>query len=216
MPGDASPCILQSKDESSNLPESQLVEQVRFLQERVANLETQLAEAGRDREAIRETENRYQRLLESVTTYTYSVTLNNGAPVSTTHGSGCLATTGFAPEDYAANPNLWIAMVHPDDREMVQRHVAELLAGKYVAPVEHRIRTKDGDLRWVRSTVILHHDGSGLLHCYEGLIEDITEPMHAKPDADASSFTHRCQFVAPYVRVKARRSGKPKANVLVV
>ena len=53
--------------------------------------------------------------------------------------------------------------------------------------------------------------------CRAGLvIEDMTEPMHAKPDADAGSFANRCQFVAPYIRVKARRAGKPKANVLIV
>jgi ubiquinone/menaquinone biosynthesis C-methylase UbiE len=53
--------------------------------------------------------------------------------------------------------------------------------------------------------------------CRAGLvIEDMTEPMHAKPDADASSFAHRCQFVAPYIRVKARRAGKRNAKVLVV
>ncbi len=42
--------------------------------------------------------------------------------------------------------------------------------------------------------------------CRSGMvIEDVTEPLHAKPDADEGSFAHRCQFVAPYVRIKARR-----------
>lgn len=36
-------------------------------------------------------------------------------------------------------------------------------------------------------------------------IEDLTEPMHAKPDALFNSFAHRCQFIPPYVRIKARR-----------
>ena len=52
--------------------------------------------------------------------------------------------------------------------------------------------------------------------CRAGLvIEDITEPLHAKPDADSKSFAYRCQFVAPYVRVKARRVGKPKSSLVV-
>jgi SAM-dependent methyltransferase len=42
--------------------------------------------------------------------------------------------------------------------------------------------------------------------CRSGMvIEDVTEPLHAKPDAHEGSFAHRCQFVAPYVRIKARR-----------
>lgn len=47
------------------------------------------------------------------------------------------------------------------------------------------------------------------------VIEDMTEPMHAKPNAEASSFAHRCQFVAPYIRVKARRVGRPNVNLFV-
>ncbi|MFG0262515.1 MAG: class I SAM-dependent methyltransferase [Novipirellula sp. JB048] len=39
------------------------------------------------------------------------------------------------------------------------------------------------------------------------VIEDLVEPVHAKRDAAAGTFAHRAQFVAPYVRIKARRQG---------
>lgn len=43
--------------------------------------------------------------------------------------------------------------------------------------------------------------------CRSGLfIEDLSEPLHAKSGANPGSFEHRSQFVAPYVRVKARKS----------
>ena len=42
--------------------------------------------------------------------------------------------------------------------------------------------------------------------CRAGMvIEDLFEPLHAQPDADQNSFEYRCQFIAPYVRIKARR-----------
>lgn len=48
----------------------------------------------------------------------------------------------------------------------------------------------------------------GLL-CRTGfVIEDLIEPLHAKRDAAPGSFAHRSQFVAPYVRIKARRVGQ--------
>lgn len=51
----------------------------------------------------------------------------------------------------------------------------------------------------------------GLL-CRSGfVIEDLIEPLHAKHDAAAGSFAHRSQFVAPYVRIKARRVGEGSA-----
>jgi hypothetical protein len=43
--------------------------------------------------------------------------------------------------------------------------------------------------------------------CRAGMvIEDIREPQHGKPDQPIGSFAHRCQFIAPYLRIKARRS----------
>lgn len=39
------------------------------------------------------------------------------------------------------------------------------------------------------------------------VIEDLSEPLHAKPDAEIGTFGHRSQFIAPYVRIKARRVG---------
>ena len=40
------------------------------------------------------------------------------------------------------------------------------------------------------------------------VIEDFIEPFHADSDADRSSFGDRCYFTAPYMRIKARRSGE--------
>lgn len=40
------------------------------------------------------------------------------------------------------------------------------------------------------------------------VIEDLIEPLHAKPDQPRGSFADRARFVAPYVRIKARRVGR--------
>jgi PAS domain-containing protein len=44
--------------------------------------------------ALGQSENRYKQLLESVTDYIYSVTVENGKPVKTVHRPGCEAVTG--------------------------------------------------------------------------------------------------------------------------
>lgn len=52
--------------------------------------------------------------------------------------------------------------------------------------------------------------------CRSGLfIEDITEPLHAKLNAESNSFAHRSQFVAPYIRVKARKHGEQRAKLVI-
>ncbi|HQU42661.1 MAG: SAM-dependent methyltransferase [Planctomycetia bacterium 21-64-5] len=46
----------------------------------------------------------------------------------------------------------------------------------------------------------------GLCRC-GFVIEDLVEPLLAKPDAAVGSFAHRCGYLPPYVRIKARRVG---------
>lgn len=45
--------------------------------------------------------------------------------------------------------------------------------------------------------------------CRSGfVIEDLLEPVHAKHEAEWGTFAHRGRYVAPYVRIKARRVGE--------
>lgn len=44
------------------------------------------------------------------------------------------------------------------------------------------------------------------------VIEDLVEPMHASADAERGSFEHRSRYIAPYVRIKARRRGEAQAT----
>ena len=49
--------------------------------------------------------------------------------------------------------------------------------------------------------------------CQSGfVVEDLSEPLHAKPGASLNSFAHRSQFIPPYVRIKARRVGEQESN----
>jgi SAM-dependent methyltransferase len=54
----------------------------------------------------------------------------------------------------------------------------------------------------------------GLCRC-GFVVEDLVEPLHGKPDANNGSFAHRSTYVAPYVRIKARRieSGTQRAGL---
>ena len=129
--------------------------------------------------ALSERERRYRDLLAAVTSYTYSVKLENGVPVSTDHSWGCLAVTGYTPEDYKSDHYLWITMVHPDDQNMVRQYVAAIIRGDKVPPIEHRIVRRDGTVRWLRDTIVPHRDGD-LLVQYDGLVEDVTDRTHAE------------------------------------
>jgi len=138
-------------------------------------LRREIAVRDQAQTALRASEHRYCQLLEAVTSYVYSVKLDHGVPVATVHSAGCLTATGYTPEEYAADLDLWFSMIHPDDREMISRHVTAMLAGKDAPPVEHRIIHKDGTVRWVRDTIVRHCTEAGTFDRYDGLVENITQ-----------------------------------------
>ena len=107
--------------------------------------------------------------------YRYSVTIRDGNAIETRHGGGCLAITGYSPDEYVSNPNLWYQMIHVEDREAVLTTLTRIISGKNSRSFEHRIRRKDGSPGWVRNTPILRHDEQGNFSGYDGLVEDITE-----------------------------------------
>lgn len=139
-----------------------------------------VTERRQAQEALRQSEERYRQLLEAVPTYTYSVQLQGDKPVGTHHSIGCVTVTGYTPLEYAADPSLWIEMVHPEDRASVLEHIRHVLAFEAVKPIEHRIIHRDGTVRWVRDTIVRHHDSDGHITRYDGLVEDITDRKRAE------------------------------------
>jgi PAS domain S-box-containing protein len=135
------------------------------LEDRVAQRTAQLAES----------EDRYRRITETITDYVVRVQVIGGAAISTRHGPGCVAVTGYTAEDFARDPGLWLRLVVPEDRSLVLEQTADVEANRHMRAVEHRILRKDGSLRWVRSTPVPQYAPDGTLLGYDGLIQDITE-----------------------------------------
>ncbi len=131
--------------------------------------------------ALKEGEERYKKLVAAVTTYTYSVDLSQAGTITTSHSMGCIPITGYSPEDYQSDPYLWLKMVHPDDKRLVEDSTKEIQSsGSKVAPIEHRVIRRDGRVVWVRNTMVPYYDREGHLIRYDGLIEDITERKQAE------------------------------------
>jgi PAS domain S-box-containing protein len=125
--------------------------------------------------ARRQSEARYRRITTTLTDYIYTVQVVEGRPAETHHGPGCVAVTGYTPEEFAADPYLWFRMVAPEDRSRVQAQAQQVLEDREAPALEHRLVRKDGTERWVRNTPVPHHDEHGQLTSYDGLIQDITD-----------------------------------------
>jgi len=144
--------------------------------------------------ALRESEGRYKRLLDSVTDYIYTVQVEDGRTVATEHGPGCAAVTGYTSEDYHADPHLWYRMIYTQDRDIVTEHAARMIAGEAAISLEHRIVHQDGSVRWVRNTPVPHYDEQHRLVAYEGLISNITERKRAEEALKESEEKFRSIF----------------------
>ncbi len=125
-------------------------------------------------------EQRYAKLIDFLTDYIYTVTINDGIAVKTVHGPGCISVTGYSSEDYENDPELWYRMVHKRDREKVLEQAKRALAGEDVAPIEHRIVHRDGSIRWIRNSIVVTRDENGRPTAYDGLINNITERKRAE------------------------------------
>lgn len=129
---------------------------------------------------LRKSEERYRRITSALTDYVFTAYVENNRVVRTTHGPACISVTGYSEDEYAADPYLWHNMILEEDCERVKEHASQILAGNDPGPLEHRIRRKDGEIRWISNTPVLHHDSSGALTAYDGLIKDITERVKSE------------------------------------
>ncbi len=132
--------------------------------------------------ALHKSEQRYKQLLGSVTDYIYTLYVSQGRVVSTTHSPGCVSVTGYTSEEYTADPYLWYKMVYDKDRAMVTTHASQVVAGKVVAPIEHRIKHKSGAVRWIRNTPVPRYNREGQIVACDGLITDITAQRLAQEE----------------------------------
>jgi len=134
-----------------------------------------ITDKKRAAEELLQSEERYRRITQTITDYIYTVRIQDGKVIETRHGPGCIAVTGYSEQEFAQDPYLWITMVYPEDKNLVEEQSRRILSEGYSSAIEHRIFRKDGALRWVRNTPVIHYDELGSLSGYDGLIQDITE-----------------------------------------
>lgn len=161
---------------------------------------------------IKESRARYRRLLESVTTYVYTVIVRNGVPAETIHRPGCERITGHTPEEFDADPGLWYRIIHEDDRPLVYAMAQQMLTKPDKHTLEHRIIHKDGTIHWVSNTLVpgpswqilqFSNDVTPDSRClyYDGIISDITRCKTAE---------ERLKFHMDNMLLAAQRNEKNK------
>lgn len=145
------------------------------LKELNATLERRIIERT---EALAESERFQRALLANVPGMVYRCRTDRDGTMEFT-SEGCRALLGVAPEDLVGGSTIYNQLIHPDDREKVQRDVA----ANRPFELEYRVRHADGSWRWVwdRAYPIgVDATGSGKAEAIEGFVLDITERKEAE------------------------------------
>ena len=95
--------------------------------------------------------------------------------------------TGYTCSDLYENPNSFIEIIHPDDRENVLRNYNELKTNSIPVENQYRIVKADGNILWVRSRTNPVFDKNGRIFRCAGVAEDITERKQAEDDLQAKN-----------------------------
>jgi two-component system, LuxR family, sensor kinase FixL len=145
-------------------------------------------------ETLSESESRYRSLRAAVADYHYHVEVEDGRIRRKIHGARCEAVTGYMADEYSADPPLWMAIVLEEDRAIIEQQIADVISDREPAPIEYRIRRRDGRVRWMRKTVVPYHDIRGTLIAYDGLLRDVTDRKQVEQDLRQSEERFRWIF----------------------
>jgi PAS domain S-box-containing protein len=127
--------------------------------------------AGEER--VRETEMRYQALVEQLPTITYLDALEG--PVNTLYISPQTTDVlGYTPQDWYDDPDLWSKIVHPDDRER-----NTVVSTEFPVDTVYRMIAKNGREVWVHDQARPITDEKGTPMFWQGVLVDITEQKRA-------------------------------------
>ena len=129
-------------------------------------------------ERLKEAEERYRTLVERVPAIVY--VQEPGEPSRTTYVSPQNeAILGYSPEECIADPDHWVKIMHPDDRERVLAEDRRTNDCGDSFATEFRQFARDGRLVWLRDEATLVRGEGGEPLYWLGVQTDVTERKEA-------------------------------------
>jgi PAS domain S-box-containing protein len=167
--------LLKAQEELEQRVEERTAELERTNQE----LRVEVAERLRVEGALRESEEKYRRLVEDMNEVIYAIDRKGNL----TYISPALETLlGYQPAEVIGHR--FAKFVWPENLSRIQEGFQNVLAGRSQAN-EYRVVTKSGDIRWVLTSSRPIFEGPHLVGVH-GLLADITERKLAEEALQAS------------------------------
>jgi len=145
--------------------------------ERTAELDQELAEHRKAEEALRESEERYRTLMESVPAIIYRFSTKRGGRF---YSPQVETVFGYPLQAFYDNPMLWQDSIHSDDIDHVMNSFCDFdLDSEHGFDIEYRVRSRSGAWIWLndRSVRRMRFDDEVVI---DGIAQDITERKRAE------------------------------------
>ena len=143
------------------------------------HLEAVRADNERLLEGLAEAETRYRELVEQIPAVTYVAEFDEVGTMRYVSPQ-IESLLGRRPEEFVADPGLWTAVIHPDDRRRVVEETARVFREGLEFDCEFRMIAADGrELHvWERDTIVRDDDGRPAFT--QGVLLDITSLRKAE------------------------------------
>jgi PAS domain S-box-containing protein len=138
-----------------------------------------VTELKRAEDRLKEAEERYRTLVESIPAVTYIQEATGAAAVQYVSPQ-MEDMLGYSLEECTSDPDLWVRILHPADRERVLAEDQRTNETGEPFRMEYRQFAKDGRVVWIRDEATLVHDEKGTPSYWLGIQYDITERKHAE------------------------------------
>jgi PAS domain S-box-containing protein len=138
-----------------------LTRELAELRQRVAALAELEAEHAQTEESLRRSEERYRTVAEFTYDWEYWIS-PDGTFIYVS--PSCERITGHPATEFVSDPGLLERITHPEDRATVSRHAREELDTGEVGPIDFRIITRSGEVRWINHVcqTVYGEDGNWL------------------------------------------------------
>ena len=127
------------------------------------------------------TEENFNLLIQNIPIVIYSVNLD-GDKFQLFLSEKIFNLTGYKNSEFHDDPELFMTIIHPEDRENVLQKSRESLYSNSPVIIEYRIISKDKTVKWIRNSSNPVTKGDFSVKIIYGFIEEITAQKSAEKE----------------------------------
>ena len=133
-------------------------------------------------EQLHQAEETFRTLVETIPAITYIDVASDTNKSPTLYISPQVQPIlGYSPEEWMADPQLWMSSLHPDDCERVlEEDRASSFGATTRLSLEYRLIARDGHVVWIQDESVIVADENGVPRFEQGVMLDITARKEAE------------------------------------